>query len=353
MGRRAAALAIGMRHQFMNRVWITIATMVIGLSQLGGCASWSPTVASDATVVDRDGDDPVASSDRLMAAEQARADGDYDVALALFREIIAEDPKETRAYLGIGDVYLERDEHYAAEPFYARAARLEPDNYKAQHSHGNILYLLNRFVEALQAYQRALTIDPDGIEANLGLGSTYLELDEPERAVAYAEQAVRIDPTNGRARANLGTAYHQTERIDEAVEQYLIALELTDDPAPVMMELVVVLIREERFREAANTAESLVRLAPSAEAYTQHGRALFKLGDYAGSLDAYRKAVALNPGHWTALNGVGVNALNAWLLSNKTDDDARLEARAAFRRSLRINNNQQRVIMLMQKYGLT
>ncbi len=336
----------------MNRVWIVTSTVVIGLSLLSGCESWGPTVASDSAAVNQVGDESAASSDRLDRAEEARAGGDYDVALALFREIIAEDPTETRAYLGIGDVYLERDEYYAAEPFYARAARLEPDNYTAQHRHGNVLHLLSRFVEALQAYQRAQTIDPEGFEANLGLGSTYLELDEPERAVAYAERAVRIDPANGRARANLGTAYHQTGRVDEAVEQYLIALELTDDPAPVMMELVVVLIKEERFREAANTAESLVKLAPSADAYAQHGRALFKLADYAGSVEAYRQAVELDPTHWTALNGVGVNALNAWLLSDKADDDARLEARNAFRRSLRINNSQQRVIMLMQKYGL-
>jgi tetratricopeptide (TPR) repeat protein len=97
---------------------------------------------------------------RLDAAETAKAAGSYDVALDLFQEILAENPTITVAYVGIGDIYLIKQEYAKAEPAFARAARLEPRNFDAQFGHGVALQLLRRLVDAVRAYQRALTIDP-------------------------------------------------------------------------------------------------------------------------------------------------------------------------------------------------
>ena len=41
-----------------------------------------------------------------------------------------------------------------------------------------------------------------------------------------------------------------------------------------------------------------------------------------------------------------------WLLSGKADEEAALEARDAFRRSLRLNTNQPKVIKLLTDYRL-
>jgi hypothetical protein len=69
-------------------------------------------------------------------------------------------------------------------------------------------------------------------------------------------------------------------------------------------------------------------------------------------MDAYKEAVRLDPQHWQSYNGIGVNAINTWLLSKKLDDKARREARDAFRKSLRIYRDQPKLITLMSNYGL-
>jgi len=61
--------------------------------------------------------------------------------------------------------------------------------------------------------------------------------------------------------------------------------------------------------------------------------------------------VQVDPFYWPALNGIGCNALNTWLLSGKADSSAFLEARQALRRSLRANPDQQKVISLLSQYG--
>ena len=288
----------------------------------------------------------------LEEADRARLTGDYESALNMFREVLAQNPTITTAYLGIGSIHLEQRNYEEAEPAYARAARLEPRNFDAQFGHAIALQMLNRLVEAVRAYQRALSINPDHPRANLNLATTFLQMDDSRSAVVFAERAVANDPENGSARVNLGAVYEKLGRNSEAIDQYLTAMELIDDAGPVMLNLINVLGKERRYQEAVNTAENLVRYEPSANAYERLGWGYFRLGEYEKSINAYRKAVEVDPQHWPSWSGVGVNALNTWLLSERKDQDAFREARNAFRRSLRINPDQTRLVTLMSNYGL-
>jgi tetratricopeptide (TPR) repeat protein len=237
-----------------------------------------------------------------------------------------------------------KEDYAKAEPAYGRAARLEPDNFDAQFGHGLALQMLRRFVEAIRAYQRALDIRPSDMKANLNLATVYLQMERPDRAVALAERAVEANPESGPARANLGAIYEKLGRY--------AALELMGNEPRLMMNQINVLARQKRYREAANTALALVKIEPAAEAYERLGWCYFKLKEYDRSLEAYRTAVDIDPAHWPALNGVGVNALNTWLLSDRQNAQAKIEARDAFRRSLRVRPNQQRVVKLLLNYSL-
>lgn len=290
---------------------------------------------------------------RIQEAEQATEVGEYERALNLFRSILAENPTITTAYLGIGDIYMLQEDYVRAEPVYARAARLEPRNYEAQYGHGLALQMLGRFVDAAKAYQRALSIEPDSAEANLNVATTYLQLGQTRSALIFAEKAVEFDPNNSAARVNLGAIYEQIGRNSDAIDEYIVAIELVeDDPAPIMLNLVNVLAKEHRYQETVNTAENLIRIQPSANAYERLGWAYFRLGEYEKSIEAYRSGVRRDPEHWPSLNGVGINALNDWLISKKSDVEAWEEARDSFRRSLRINRSQPRLIALMSNFNM-
>jgi superkiller protein 3 len=319
---------------------------------LTGCVSLEPPVAPPSEVTNRGTEPTSEQSERIEAAKAAREAGEYDTALSIFGEILAENPTVTVAYLGIGDIHMDLREYAKAEPAYARAARLEPRNFDAQYGHGLALQMLERFVEAVRAYHRALTIQPEHVEANLNLATTYLEMKDPNRAVVFAEKAVESGLDNGPARANLGAIYEQLGRDAEAIDAYIAAIELMGNQPPLLMNLINALSRESRYREAANTAEVLTRIEPTAAAYERLGWCLFKLREYDDSLAAYREAVDIDPEHWPALNGIGVNSLNSWLLSKQRDEQAKASAGDAFRRSVRINPDQPKVVQLLLKYSL-
>ena len=318
-----------------------------------GCQSDGPQVESadvGVSLVERDTD--LAMEVRLSDANQAKDAGDYAAAMAMFREILAENPTVGDAYIGIGGIYIDQRDYDQAVRYYERAARLEPRNFEAQHGYGFALQMVDRLVDAIKAYHRALTIEPENPQANFNMATTYLQLGEVNNALVFAEKAVQIDPANGPARANLGAVYEQVGRDADAIRQYDAALELMEPSGPLLMNLLNALARENRFDEAKNTAEVLIKLEPSANAYERLGWAQFRLKDYASSIDAYRRGVEMDPDHWPSLNGVGVNALNAWLISGKSNAEAAREARESFRRSLRVNTDQPKVIRLLQDYGL-
>lgn len=289
----------------------------------------------------------------LDAASAAHDAGEYADAMALFREVLSENPIAVDAHVGIGQIYLSAGHWSQAEPAFARAAKLSPRDFGAQYGHGVALQMMQRFVEAVRAYHRALTIEPENVGANLNLATTYLQMGRPRSAQVFAQRAVDLGDGGSQAFITLGATLQLLGQEDRALEQYIAAAEAMSDPSPPLMRNIMHLLsRQKRYTEVANTAEQLVRIDPTTDAYERLGWARFRLGEYEPSARAYRMAVEYNDENWRALNGVGVNALNAWLLSDRSVFDAYEEARWAFRRSLETRPDQPKVITLVLRYGL-
>lgn len=335
----------------MHRVGLTIPLLSLACA-LGGCAT--PVVVDEEPVgpihVVGTLTDPQAVA--LARAREAIDAGAYKEALSSLHAIIAENPLASPAFVGVGDVRLLQDDWDAAEVAFTRAAKLDPGRFDAHFGLGIALQMLDRLVDAVHAYHRALTIRPDDFRANLNLATTYLQMGDPLRAATFAEQAVEREPAAGTARVNLGAAYEQLGRFDEAVAQYVVASELMEATPELLTNLLHMLARQRRYRETINTAESLLKFRETSDVLERMGWAYFRLGDYEHSITAYRRALDTDPSHWPSCNGVGVNALNTWILSGGEDLDAWDEARAALRRSLSINPDQQKVIAMMLQYEL-
>ncbi len=337
----------------MRCEWMSVAQCAF-VASLAGCEA--PPEGSGRAVggpkASTAADPTEAQQQQLAEARVATEAGDYDTALGMLRDILAENPTLTPAYLGIGDIYLLTKDYSNAEPAFARAARLAPRNFDAQYGHGVALQMLKRFAEAVKSFYRALTIEPADMKANLAMATTRLQMGEPGGATIFAEKAVELDPANGPARVNLGAAYEQTGRYPDAIVQYEAAIELMEPSAPLLLNYISVLAKDKRYLDAKNTAEYLVKMEPSADGYERLGWAHFRLSEFDKSIEAYRKAVKLEPGHWQSHNGVGCNALNTWLLSKKRDRQAAREAKESFRRSLRLNPKQPSVIRVLTDYRL-
>jgi tetratricopeptide (TPR) repeat protein len=288
----------------------------------------------------------------LVAAEQAGEAGEYADAIKLFEALLAQNPTLTDAYLGLGSVQLESGQLKPAERSYSRAARLEPGSFDAQFGHGTVLEALRKYSEAVRAYQRALAIRPTSVVANVGAAKTLIALGRPEAAVSFAKTAAKLEPEDMAIRVGLADSLEASGQYALAVKELEIAIELGEMTEDILFRMVNGYIKTKRWQEAANTAEVLVKIAPSAPAYERLGRAFYYMGDAEASLEAYQDAIKIDPNHWPSLNGLGVNALKAWLRSDRTDLEMANIARSALQQSLRTNPDQPKVIEILATYSL-
>lgn len=292
----------------------------------------------------------VRGEERADAAEQLREEGRLDDALTYFALAIEDNPTLTTAYIGMGQIYQERGNHFEAERRFRVAVEQQPRSFDAQYGHGLALQMLNRLTDAIGAYLRALSIAPNDFDANLNLATAYLQLNEPRQALPYARRAVELNGDIGNARVNLGSVYAALEWHNEAVRQYQSAAELMELTPPLLLNLATSLGKSERYIEMANTLERLVELESTAAAWERLGFARFRLRRYESALEAFNQSAEIDPEHYPAQNGIGVCLLNKYLLSQRTDMTSRRGAVAAFRRSLRVNRNQPKIVDLLSRY---
>ena len=108
----------------MQRVLTRLAIALLTISCQAGCGhTHSAGGLADSPIVRLAPVVQPSTDQRLATAEAARRAGEYEVALAAFREILAQNPTVAVAYVGIGEIYLDQQNYDGAEEVLARAAR--------------------------------------------------------------------------------------------------------------------------------------------------------------------------------------------------------------------------------------
>ncbi len=107
----------------------------------------------------------------LDFADRARANGDLQRAVTLYRRVLADDGSNMRALVGLGEA----------------------------------LNAIGSPNEAAEAFNKALGHDAKNAEALRGLGSTHLALNQPQRAIEDFNKSIAIAP-DPRAYDGIGVA---------------------------------------------------------------------------------------------------------------------------------------------------
>ena len=335
---------------------VAVIAATAGLVALPGCSqstsSRGPTTHGTPRAANSA---PVRQLEEAETAYQRGAqfyrEGDLRAALQEFERAIDVNPNLVPAYIGAGQIYKDLREYQKAESRLATATKLDPSNFDAAYLHALVLQLGGKVDAAVRGYLRALELQPDDFEANLNIATAYIQLNEPAQAIVYAQRAVRLDTSSGVARANLGAIYARLGRHADAVIEYQQAAELMDLTPGLLLNLADSLGRSQRYPEMLATLDQLIRIKPSAMAHERRGSALFRLRRYDEALSAFRAALAIDPNHYPAHNGVAVCMLNQYLWSGQTDRAALAEATRALQASLRAQPKQDKIVTLLNKYG--
>ena len=288
----------------------------------------------------------------LDKAEVYLDQGLDEQALEAFSLALQDNPRLVEAHMGIGDVYRVRQDYRTASQSYEKAVALAPTSFDAHYYLGLARQLVGDLTRAVRVYLRTLAIHPYSFEANQNLASTYLQMGRPESAIPYAMRSTALDPQSQAAWANLGAAYSLTGQYDLALQAYREAVELGEMATPVLLGLADAHIRLGNFERAIVVLRTQTRRAPSPTAYERLGYAQFKLHRFNDALASFRVALSLDEGGVAALNGVGACLMTLYIQGGHTETPQRDEALRAWRRSVRTDLDQPRIIDLISRYRM-
>ena len=130
-----------------------------------------------------------------------------------------------RDHWSVGNCWLEKGEEERAERFYRLALHFKPDYEDALNNLGEVQFKQKEYSDAANTFKKLVEQHPGYARGwnNLGVCYETLEMYQPANAI-YAK-ALDINPDFILARVNLVETLMKIGRIDEAKEQYRLAIE--------------------------------------------------------------------------------------------------------------------------------
>ena len=143
--------------------------------------------------------------------------------------------------------------------------------------------------------------NPDALQL---FGMTLLAQDKASEAIEPLRDAARVRP-GAIAEIHLGQALRKTGRIAEALTVLQQASERLPPVSDAFFELGTLLYEKRRFAEAEAVLTRGMALAPAGHLSFALGTIFLERGDFEDASVSFARALATNPGHPSALCGLG------------------------------------------------
>ncbi|MCZ7643707.1 MAG: tetratricopeptide repeat protein [Planctomycetota bacterium] len=224
--------------------------------------------------------------------------GEFAEAEAAFREALRADPKHADAHFGLGEVLRATGQTDEARKAYAQALELEPDHLKTRLAQAEFALTAGNLKDAEAAYRAALNGRPGQAQALKGLADVLLKQGRAREAQELLAQA---PAPAGDAQAALlaGEAKLKAGDAAGALKVFEAALQGAPEAArvPLLQRVAVCQGKLQRHREAFETAQEILKLAPEDLAALRIAAAACEgLRNAPRAVEFYRRILGTVPG---------------------------------------------------------
>lgn len=252
--------------------------------------------------------------------------GEIDNAIDKFRDSLSLDPNLTAAKLGLsealglkGNDLLEKDMFNEAKPVFVEALANNPKNSAAYFGLGEVYSELDQTGEAIANYEKSLENDKSLTEIYAPLGILYFQTGEIGKADDLLTKAVALTPESAETQFFLGLVRSSQNRQDEALTALQKATTLDANNAEAWGHLGDTLVALKRSADAVAAYQKAVALKDKYfEAWLGLGGALYDTDKYADAVTALTTAKKLKNDSWEVYAGLG----DAYLKLNNFNDAA-------------------------------
>jgi CHAT domain-containing protein/Flp pilus assembly protein TadD len=256
--------------------------------------------------------------------------GQYEAALELFAQIIAQDPRYLDAWYQKGAALQKLGRYGEAivvNQFFSTLATQQLGQtllIRQCFEQGYQQALLDNFEAALGCYDKVLKMQPENSRAWFAHGSALSHLNRHEEAIASFDRAIEISPNRQKAWDGRGVALSHINRHEEAIASFDHALEYDSNNQYTWCNRGITLCDYlAEYEEAITCFDRALEIAPNFhEAWYNRGVSLSKLSRHEEAIASYDKALELKLDNHKAWHNRASDALlspsyNQFLLSSE------------------------------------
>ncbi len=249
------------------------------------------------------------ATSRMKAALALHQRGQLDLAEAVYREILQQQPRHFDALQLLATIAAQRNQSASAVELFDQALAINPEHAASHNNRGIALRNLGRLDEALLSYDKAICLKPDYVDALNNRGIALRELKHSEAALASYDQALKIRPGHAEVLFNRGEVLLELDRADHALSSFGAALKVKPSYAQALNGCGKALQDLGRLEEALGNFERALAIRPAyADALINSGTVLEDLQRAEQALQYYEQALLIEPANAQALANRG-NAL--------------------------------------------
>jgi tetratricopeptide (TPR) repeat protein len=153
-------------------------------------------------------------------AHKALREGDYESAEKLYRDLLAKDPHDKEARLGLSFTLLKMRQLQDAYDHASRVILIDPLSARAHSLLGSAILASGNFRSSIEEFRTALSINENDAPAVAGLAMVDFYENRLDSALKGLRRAVSLAPDEPDYIFNLGQAAARNERYKEAADAY-------------------------------------------------------------------------------------------------------------------------------------
>lgn len=127
------------------------------------------------------------------AGRKFYVDGEYERAVAAFKEEINRKPSSAEAYFNLGLTYGKLGQHDNEVAAYEEAIKLMPNKPETYFNLGNAYIDKGNKQKAIESYKKAIGLRPDYLKAHYAICKIYAEIGDKENALKELEIVKKLD----------------------------------------------------------------------------------------------------------------------------------------------------------------
>ena len=222
----------------------------------------------------------------------------FDEALKIYNELIAQDNKNSQLLLFLGTLYLQINNFNLAKDYLEQAFSIDKNNTLIINNLAIAYEKLEEKDKAISLLEKSIEISQNNPETLFRIANLFSSEKKYKLAIKNYQKAIELKPSFMFAYLNLGNAQFESKFFEESIVSFEKAISFDRNFIPGYLNICRALLKLEKFDQALKYSDEIIKL----DNMNIHGNLIqgdinLILKNFSNAIKNYEKIIKIDPRH--------------------------------------------------------